>query len=58
MARAMARAINVCFIDYVYPQSCGERRWAIVDILQNVLKKYTGMDPGFRCIPSTLSYEH
>jgi len=54
----MARDINVCFIDYVYPQSCGERRWAIVDILQNVIKKYTGMDPGFRCIPSTLSYEH
>ena len=54
----MAKEINICFVDYVYPHSCGEHRWAIVDILQNVVKKYTGMDPGFRCIPSTLSYEH
>ena len=58
MARNEARDINVCFVDYVYPHSCGDRRWAIVDILQTVLKKYTGMDPGFRCIPSELSYEH
>jgi hypothetical protein len=54
----MAKAINICFVDYVYPHSCDEHRWAIVDILQTVLKKYTGMDPGFRCIASNLSYEH
>ena len=54
----MAKEINICFVDYVYPHSCDEHRWAIVDILQTVVKKYTGMDPGFRCIPSTLSYEH
>jgi hypothetical protein len=58
MALNEARDINVCFIDYVYPHSCGDRRWAIVDILKNVIKKYTGMDSGFRCIPSELSYEH
>jgi hypothetical protein len=54
----MAKAINICFVDYVYPLSCDENRWAIVDILQTVVKKYTGLDPGFRCIASTLSYEH
>lgn len=58
MALNEARDINVCFIDYVYPHSCDDRRWAIVDILKNVIKKYTGMDSGFRCIPSELSYEH
>ena len=57
MTDAMA-ALNVCFVDYVYPHSCGERRWAIIDILKSVVKKYTGMEPGFLCIPSILSYEH
>lgn len=51
-------ALNVCFVDYVYPHSCGDRRWAIVDILKSVIKKYTGTEPGFLCIPSVLSYEH
>lgn len=54
----MAKEINICFVDYVYPHSCDEHRWSIIDILQTVFKKYTGMDPGFRCIPSTLAYEH
>ena len=57
IADAMS-ALNVCFVDYLYPQSCGERRWAIVDILKTVIKKYTGVEPGFLCIPSVLSYEH
>ncbi len=49
--------INVCFIDYVYPFSCHERRWAIVDILISVFKNVTGVEPGFLCIPSIAAYE-
>lgn len=50
--------LNICFVDYVYPYACGDNRWAIIDILQTVIKKYTGGDVGMVCIPSGDSYNH
>lgn len=55
MSAAMT-ALNICFVDYVYPYACGDNRWAIIDILQKVFKRYTGMDIGMVCIPSEVSY--
>jgi hypothetical protein len=43
---------SVCFIDFLYPASCFENKWAIVDILINSIQKYTGILPDFKCIPS------
>ena len=50
-------ALNICFVDYVYPYSCGDKRWGIIGILQKVFKSYTGMDIGMVCIPSADSYD-
>ena len=50
-------ALNICFVDYVYPYACGDNRWAIIDILQKVIKKYTGGGIGMICIPSDNSYD-
>lgn len=50
-------ALNICFVDYVYPYACGDNRWAIIGILQKVFKTYTGMDIGMVCIPSEVSYD-
>jgi hypothetical protein len=54
---AAMTALNICFVDYVYPYACGNKRWAIIGILQKVFKMYTGMDIGMVCIPSELSYD-
>ena len=43
---------SVCFIDFLYPSSCFENKWAIIDILINSIQKYTGLLPEFKCIPS------
>lgn len=48
--------LNICFVDYVYPYACGENRWAIIDILNTVFKKYNGIETGLICIPSELSF--
>jgi hypothetical protein len=50
-------ALNICFVDYVYPYACGDNRWAIIGILQKVFKTYTGMNIGMVCIPSGDSYD-
>lgn len=50
------KALNICFVDYVYPYACGDKRWGIIGILQKIFKKYTGMDIGMLCIPSGISY--
>ena len=50
-------ALNICFVDYVYPYACGDKRWGIIGILQKVFKSYTGMNIGMVCIPSEVSYD-
>lgn len=49
--------LDICFVDYVYPRSCGEDRWGIVDILINVFTNITtGVTPNYVCIPSDIVY--
>jgi hypothetical protein len=52
----MTTTPSICFIDFLYPASCFENRWAIIDILTNSIKKYTGILPDFRCIPSDIIF--
>jgi hypothetical protein len=44
--------LSICFVDFLYPIACFEKRWAIVEILTNSIQKYTGILPNFKCIPS------
>jgi hypothetical protein len=47
---------SICFIDFLYPASCFENRWAIIDILTTSIQKYAGILPDFRCIPSNIIF--
>lgn len=48
--------LDICFLDYVYPRSCGEYRWGIVDILVGVFTNITGTTPNYVCIPTDIAY--
>jgi len=48
---------EICFADYVYPSSCGTKRWEIVNILMDAYKEYTNQEPKFRCTPSDITFE-
>ena len=52
----MTTTPSICFIDFLYPASCFENRWAIIDILTNSIQKYAGILPYFRCIPSDIIF--
>lgn len=52
----MTTTPSICFIDFLYPTSCFENRWAIIDILTNSIQKYAGILPDFRCIPSNILF--
>ena len=48
---------SICFLDFLYPYACSDRRWAIVDILTNAIQKYTEIVPEFMCIPTDEIYD-
>lgn len=48
---------EVCFTDYVYPRSCGTKRWEIVNILMDAFKEYNNEPPTFRCYAGDITFE-
>ncbi|AGE51426.1 ligand-gated ion channel [Paramecium bursaria Chlorella virus CvsA1] len=48
---------EICFTDYVYPRSCGTKRWEIVNILMDAFKEYNNEESTFRCYSGDITFE-